>query len=244
MNDKFGNSFLSFSKPEFLEKAKSIMEILKKLNTEQIQKLMNISPTLSIKTYEYYQRWDFDHSIKNSLPAIFAYTGDVYKGLQSNRFSSKDLTYANQHLRIISGLYGILKANDFIQAYRLDIKTICKYQIFNGLYEYWRANVSGSIARDANSHNCPIINLLSTEYFSVINPQIYKSQIITPSFLDYSKGSYRVMSSFAKNARGQMANFIIKNQITHTIDIKDFNSEGYCYNIEMSSKNDIIFTRK
>jgi cytoplasmic iron level regulating protein YaaA (DUF328/UPF0246 family) len=233
-----------YSIPESLEKSEKIVNKLKKMSVKKIGELMSISKDLSKLNQERYLEWDTNFNSENGKPAIQAFKGDVYVGLDVQSFTQEDLGFANEHLRILSGLHGVLRPLDLIRPYRLEMGTKLPVLRKKNLYEYWQDEVTERVngfLEDVSSDY--LINLASDEYFNVINTKKLKAAIIKPSFKDYKNGQYKVLSFFAKKARGMMSAFIIKNRITNPEDIKGFNADGYSFNAELSNDTEWVFTR-
>jgi cytoplasmic iron level regulating protein YaaA (DUF328/UPF0246 family) len=232
--------------PQFNHEAKILCDILKDYNVSQLQDLMHISEDLAKLNQQRYQKF-IDKLVlsDNHSPAIFTFAGEVYNGLNAQSFNDEQLKFCNKNLRILSGLYGILKPLDLIQPHRLEMGTKLPNKFGNNLYGFWQDKIFNNI-NSLNSDN--IINLASTEYFKAVNYKKLDLNIITPIFKDYKNGNYKVIMMYAKNARGAMANFIIKNQITNWQDLKNFSDNNYMFNpklSELEGKNkNIIFTRK
>ncbi|MDG1900940.1 MAG: peroxide stress protein YaaA [Bacteroidales bacterium] len=233
------------SLPLFLPQSEEIVKNLKRLTVSELEKLMNVSSKLGELTYDRYQFWNCNHTSKNSWPAIQSFKGDVYTGLGAINFTDADLAYANKHLLIFSGLYGILKPMDLIQPYRLEIAT--KFAIGNhkDLYSFWRDRITAELNKKFSNENNPMmINLASNEYFKSFSKKELNAKIITPVFKDYKQGNYKIVSIYAKRARGLLSSYLIRNKINQIDDIKSFNDEGYIYNSSLSGTNEIVFTRK
>lgn len=235
----------NFSQPEFLADAKRLVKTLKTLNPEELSDLMHMSSKLGALNYERYANWRPPFTRDNARPAIFTFMGDVYQGLEANTFSSADLNFAQQHLRILSGLYGVLKPLDLMQPYRLEMGTRIATDRGNDLYAYWSNKLTKSLNRDlADNGNKMIVNLASNEYFNAIQDEQLDGEVITPAFKDFSNGKYRFLSFYAKQARGMMAAYIIKNRISSAAKIKDFDTAGYRYSEQDSSETRPVFLRK
>jgi len=235
----------NFSQPEFLADAKRLVKTLKGLNPEELSDLMHMSSKLGALNYERYANWRPPFTRDNARPAIFTFMGDVYQGLEANTFSSADLNFAQQHLRILSGLYGVLKPLDLMQPYRLEMGTRIATDRGNDLYAYWSDKLTKSLNRDlADNRNKMIVNLASNEYFNAIQDQKLDGEVITPAFKDFSNGKYRFLSFYAKQARGMMAAYIIKNRISSAAKLKDFDTAGYRYSEQDSSDTRPVFLRK
>ena len=234
-----------FSQPEFLADAKRLVKDLKKLNPEELSELMHMSSKLGTLNYERYANWHPPFEKDNARPAIFTFMGDVYLGLEAATFSTADLNYAQKHLRILSGLYGILKPLDLMQPYRLEMGTGFATGKSQDLYEYWGGKLTRSLNNDlAGEKKKIIINLASNEYFNAIQPKNLDATIITPVFKDFSSGKYRFLSFYAKQARGMMAAFIIKHRIRSVEKLKQFDIAGYRYSEQDSTEVKPVFLRK
>lgn len=230
------------SLPEFLESTKQLIDICKKLSCDDLAKLMSISPKLATTNYERFQNWHTDFNFDNARQAILAFKGDVYEGLHVEDFNDADLKFAQSHLRILSGLYGLLRPLDLIQPYRLEMGIRLKNGNNTNLYQFWGDKLTECLNHElAKSTNPTLINLASNEYFKAIKQ--LKAKVIQPIFLDKSKNDYKVISFYAKKARGLMSRFIIKNSINNSDDIKSFNLEGYQFDSKRSTELEWYFTR-
>ncbi len=233
-----------FTKPRFLKESSRIVSKIKKLNTSELSKLMNISPKLAQQTFDKYQFWNNNHTLLNSNQAILSFKGEVYTGLNASFFTEKDLIFSQEHLIMLSGLYGVLRPLDLIQAYRLEISTKLSILSHSDLYSYWSAKIIKELNNILNeTSNDAIINLASNEYFKSIDIKKLKADIITPIFKENKDGVYKIISIYAKKARGLMSNYIVKNRINNVSELKLFNEEGYYFNENISFGNEIIFTR-
>jgi len=238
------SNFQTFSLPHYINESKILVNTIKKLNTTQLSKLMSISPKLAQQTYDRFQFWNKSHELFNSKQAILSFKGEVYTGLESNSFSEEDLFYSQEHLIILSGLYGVLRPLDLIQPYRLEIATKLSIKDYKDLYSFWENKITKQINRILKAtNNTAIINLASNEYFKSINVKKLKVNIITPIFKDEKNGAYKIVSIYAKKARGQMSQYIIKNTIDNIDELKHFNKDGYYYNAPLSNITDLVFTR-
>ena len=234
-----------FSQPEFLADAKKLVKDLKKLNPEELSELMHMSTKLGALNYERYANWHPPFNQENSRPAIFTFMGDVYQGLEASTFSTADINCAQKHLRILPGLYGILKPLDLMQPYRLEMGTRFSTSKGNDLYDYWGDKLTRSLNSElADDKKKVLVNLASNEYFNAIQPKNLDATIITPAFKDFSNGKYRFLSFYAKQARGMMAAFIIKNRINSIDKLKQFDVAGYRYSEQDSSDSKPVFLRK
>lgn len=231
----------TYTLPQYIPQAEKLIEVLKKYSADEIGQLMDISPALSSLNAERYQLWNIDH-IKDTRPAIYAFDGDVYTGLDAYTMDKKSVDFAQKHLRILSGLYGVLNPLDRIHPYRLEMGTSLPVGEKKNLYQYW-GNTVVDMLNGEMSEKDVLINLASEEYFKVIPVKALNAQLITPVFYDYKNGKYKIISFFAKKARGMMARYIIDNRIRKVSDIKGFNTEGYAYSASMSKGNTWVFAR-
>ena len=232
------------SLPEFLQSTKQLVAVCQKLSSDDLAKLMSISPKLATANYERFQNWQADFNFDNARQAILAFKGDVYEGLHVEDFNDGDLKFAQSHLRILSGLYGLLRPLDLIQPYRLEMGIRLKNGNYTNLYQFWGDKLTDKLNDElAKSSQPTLINLASNEYFKAIKPKQLKTKIIQPIFLDKSKGDYKVISFYAKKARGLMSRFIIKNSINNSDDIKSFNLAGYQFDSQRSTELEWYFTR-
>ena len=214
------------------------------MKAPELSQLMGISPKLGQLNFERYQEWVTPYNISKTRQAIFAFKGDVYNGLNIDIFTEEDLIHAQSQLRILSGLYGVLRPMDSILAYRLEMGTKLKYRSKNNLYEFWGDIITISLQNAIDKQGDDIlINLASNEYFKSINTKKLKARIVTPVFKDFKNGEYKFMSFYGKKARGMMARYILLNQIKKIDDIKFFEEDGYLYNDKFSKEDKLIFTR-
>ncbi len=231
--------------PEFLGKSEKLVAKLKKMSPRRLSALMGISKELSELNFERYQKWQVPFTPENAKQAVLAFNGDVYQGLDANTFSEEKLEMAQKQVRILSGLYGVLRPLDLIQPYRLEMGIPLKYQRSADLYEFWNPELSKNIknAVDEAGGNV-LVNLASKEYFKSIDTKILKTEIISPEFRDLRNGKYIIISFFAKKARGLMTRFILENNIRKVADLQAFDLDGYQYNQDMSQSNKPVFTRE
>lgn len=234
----------SYSIPESLDRSEKIIKKLRTLSVKKLGDLMSISKDLSQLNHQRNLDWDTNFSIENGKPAIQAFKGDVYLGLDVPSFTQEDVDFANSHLRILSGLHGVLKPLDLIKPYRLEMGTKLPVERKKNLYDFWRAEVTQRMNSFLEqSENKVLVNLASDEYFKVIDTTKLQAEIIKPSFKDFKNGKYKVLSFFAKKARGMMSAYIIKNRINEPEALKGFNEEGYSFNEELTIGNEWVFTR-
>jgi cytoplasmic iron level regulating protein YaaA (DUF328/UPF0246 family) len=226
--------------PLFLKEADYLAGKLGKLNSSKLGVLLDISPKLAHLNAERYSSW----KTATLKQAIYAYDGDVYDGMEAKTFSSQEIEFAQNHLRIISGLYGLLRPQDLIKPYRIDMGTSFATPKGENLYKYWGDKITDQLKKNLKeSGSNVLINLASQEYFAVVNSKKLKARIITPSFKDRSNDKYTMISFFAKKARGMMSRFIIQNAITDPEMLVGFDSGGYNFNHELSKGDNWVFTR-
>ena len=234
-----------YTQCDFLNESSILVETAKSLETEQLKKLMNISDKLANLNSNRFKKWSIPFNTQNSKQAIFAFQGDTYTGLEANSFDSDDLSYAQDHFRILSGLYGLLKPLDLIQPYRLEMGTKLKINSNKNLYEFWNNKISIKLNEALkNQKNKIIINCSSNEYFKSVDLNTLHGEVITPIFKDIKNGIPKIISFYAKKARGMMSKFIIQNKINKPLDILDFNYNGYLYSKKNSSELNPVFIRK
>jgi len=242
--DCFGHDF-SFTQPEHLMYSEKLISILKSFEPPILMDVMGLSENLSLLNWERFQNWETPFSNNNSRQAIFTFQGDTYSGLDADTLSENEILFAQDHSRILSGLYGLLKPLDLIMPYRLEMGTKLKNDNGDNLYHFWGDELSKSLNFELKSHNEKfIINCASVEYFKSINNKALSAEIINPIFKEIKNGKVRIISIFAKKARGMMARFIIKNQINDPNEILDFNYGGYSYDKSLSDLNSPVFTRQ
>ena len=233
-----------FTQAEFLPEAEKIVSVLKKKKPAQIAKLMDISPKLAELNFKRFQEWSLPFTPENAWQGVLMFNGDVYQGLKAETFSDAEFDRAQQQLRILSGVYGLLKPLDLIQPYRLEMGTSVAIARKKNLYEFWKTKITAKLNEElSNSEQKVLINLASNEYFSAIDPKKLKGRIITPAFKENKGGQYQMVSFFAKKARGLMSRFIIQNGLSNPEDLKAFDLEGYFYNNQISKDDNWVFTR-
>ena len=233
----------NYSEPQFLKHSKTLISHLKKLSIPKISTLMGISEKLATLNQERFQNFKLPFNTQNARPAIYTFNGDVYDGLQAFRLTQKQIQFAQKHLRILSGLYGILKPLDLIQPYRLEMGTDLRKAnlkpLPTSLYTFWENILTPAIKQELSKQQT-VINLASQEYFKVLK---LSSTVITPIFKDKKNGVYKIISFYAKKARGLMARFIIENNIKNIEEIQQFKENGYYFNPENSNSKEWYFYR-
>lgn len=226
----------------FLKEAEVLSKVLKKKSPKKIGELMHISPALSELNWQRNQDWTLPFDTENAKQAVFAFKGDVYIGMDAYSLSEKKIAVLQDKLRILSGQYGLLKPLDLMQAYRLEMGTKLKIRTKDNLYKYWGTKITDSLNEELESGDV-FVNLASNEYFKSVQAKNIKVPVITPVFKDYKNDKLKVISFFAKKARGLMVRFIIDNNIETVAALKTFNSEGYAFDQKLSSEVELVFTR-
>ncbi len=232
----------SFSEPVFKEESARLIKKMSSFSEKKVEELMHISAELAALNVDRYQKWSLEPSREAIAPALLAFNGEVYRGLNAKEMSSDELDFAQNHLRILSGLYGVLRPLDLMQAYRLEMGTKLQLNTYKNLYQFWGDKITKRLNNDLGEGKY-IINLASTEYYKSVNQSKLKAEIITPVFKDYNKGKYKIVAIYAKNARGRMANYIIKNRITNPDLLKSFDSNGYAFEPAQSDESNWVFLR-
>ncbi|MCL4142001.1 UNVERIFIED_CONTAM: hypothetical protein GTU68_029330 [Idotea baltica] len=205
---------------------------------------MDISENLAELNVSRYNKFRAAKHPQVAKQSVYAFKGDVYIGLEAEELDNDDILYAQEHLRILSGLYGLLRPLDVIQPYRLEMGTRLAFDDYTTLYNYWADKIAKLVNRDLkNQGDKVLINLASQEYFKAIDRKTLKARIVDVEFLDFKNGKYKVISFFAKKARGMMARYIIKNRINTPEELRDFDTDGYCFDENSSSENKLVFKR-
>ncbi|PZX50143.1 peroxide stress protein YaaA [Algoriphagus chordae] len=234
-------NFKESTQPDFQTDTRSLVRIMKKKSAKEIAELMHISDNLAELNDERFKTFQRDFTSENSKQAILAFKGDVYTKIDVEEYSKSDFDFAQEHLRILSGLYGLLKPLDLIQPYRLEMGIKLENKKGKNLYEFWDKKISKAI--NAAAKGQAIVNLASQEYFKAVHKKSLKSPLINIEFKEYKDDSYKIIGFFAKQARGMMSNFAIKNRITEPEQLKTFNEDGYEYSEKLSSATDWVFVR-
>jgi len=234
--------FEEFTQPEMLEESQELINQLKKLSPADVASLMGLSDKLADLNVGRFAHWKQPFTQENARPAVFAFKGDVYTGLDAYSFTKKDIVFAQKHFRMLSGLYGLLKPLDLMQPYRLEMGTKFKNERGNNLYEFWGETITNKINEDLKPGEV-LVNLASNEYFKSVNKKLLNGEIITPVFKDEKNGQYKIISFYAKKARGLMAAYIIKNKINDVEDIKSFDVSGYRFSEVQSTPKEWVFLR-
>jgi cytoplasmic iron level regulating protein YaaA (DUF328/UPF0246 family) len=232
------------SQPELLTEAEKLIKVCKKLTPADLSSLMHISDKLAGLNVARFSSWSKPFTTDNAKQAVLAFNGDVYSGLDASSFSEADFDYAQSNLRILSGLYGLLKPLDLMQPYRLEMGTKLSNARGNNLYEFWGDRITAKLNTVLSEQADPIlVNLASNEYFKSVKKKQLKGQLIEPVFKDQKNGQYKVISFFAKKARGLMTRFIIQNKVTTVAELIKFDGGGYQYHVAFSTPHQPVFTR-
>ena len=233
------------TQPAFLDDAEHLVTALRELEPAAISGLMNISAKLGDLNHARYMNWQRPFTAANSKQALLAFKGDVYTGLQAETLSAADLKFAQQHLRILSGLYGLLRPMDLIQPYRLEMATRFANDRGANLYDYWGDQLTAALNQQLGALKSDLlVNLASNEYFKAIRPGLLDAQVITPVFKDAKNGKYKIISFYAKKARGMMTAYIIRNRISAAEQLQGFNEQGYLFSPEQSTATEWVFLRE
>ena len=226
----------------FEKEAEYLNSILKRKSPKELSDLMGISSKIADLNYERNNNWSLPFNKKNSRQAVYAFSGDVYRGLDAYSIDDNKIDFMQSTVRIISGLYGLVKPLDLIQPYRLEMGTKLSFDNNKNLYEYWREKITNQLNSEL-SVNEPVLNLASNEYFKAIDSKVIKSDVYSANFKQLKDGSYKTIAIFSKKARGMMTRFIIDNNITEISSLKSFNYDGYVYHENLSTDKELIFSR-
>lgn len=230
--------------PDLIDDAAELVATLKKKSVKQLKNLMSVSDSLAELNYQRYQDWELPMPAEASRPAVMAFKGEVYLGLAAEKFTGKQLAYAQEHLRILSGLYGVLRPLDAILPYRLEMASALKTPRGKDLYGFWGSRLTERINDQLDATgSTSLLNLASNEYFRSLQPKALAADVITPVFKDMSNGKYRVVSFFAKKARGAMASWVIRHRVRTAKRLTKFDGDGYRYDPDSSSELAPVFLR-
>ncbi|MEN8283097.1 peroxide stress protein YaaA [Acinetobacter gerneri] len=230
--------------PRLLQQSQQLIDVSRKLSASQIANLMSVSEKIANLNVERFRDWDSDFDLSNARQAIFAFKGDVYTGLDAYHLDEKDFKFAQKHLRMLSGLYGLLRPLDLMMPYRLEMGTRLENPRGHNLYEFWGDIITNLINEDLEQAGSNVlVNIASDEYYKSVKESKIKAEIIKPVFLDQKNGKYKVISFYAKKARGLMARFIIENQLSGIEDLKSFNTDGYYFDAASSLAGELVFKR-
>lgn len=231
-----------FSQPRFTDQSQQLIDTLRKLSVQDVAELMKLSDKLASLNVARYQSWQPEHTPDNARPAVLAFKGDVYTGLDAESFSEGDFEFAQRHLRILSGLYGVLRPLDLLEPYRLEMGTRLKTAAGDNLYQFWGSRITEALNEELANDDV-VINLASNEYFKAVQPKSLNARLITPVFKDFKNGQYKIISFYAKKARGLMSRYIIQNRIESPEAIQAFDLEGYYFSAEQSKGDTWVFLR-
>lgn len=234
-----------FTIPNYLDRSQQLINRLRNFSSLDISDLMKVSAKIADLNFDRYESWKKPFTEKNSKQAVLAFKGDVYTGLDAQTFTAPDFKFAQNHLRVLSGLYGLLRPLDLMQPYRLEMGTKLKTDSGKNLYEFWGTDITEGLNKQLKKLKSDIlINLASNEYFKSVKPKELNAEIITPAFKEFKNGEYKMIGIYAKKARGLLSRYIIQNKLSDPEDLKSFNEEGYRFNKTLSKDNNWVFTRK
>ena len=234
-----------FTQPVHLHQSRKLMRLLRTKSSSDLAKLMNVSTAIADLNVTRNKRWKTPFKPENAKQALFAFRGDVYIGLDADSMNSDNIQFAQNHLRMLSGLYGLLRPLDLMQPYRLEMGSRLATDQGSNLYQFWDMRITKALNSELKATNSKVLlNLASNEYFKAVKPKSIRGRIISPVFKDYHQVEYQMIGFFAKKARGLMARYIIDEQINEVDAIKDFNREGYIYSPSLSNEAEWVFTRK
>lgn len=231
-----------YTEPSFIKEARQVHKVLKPKKPSDLAELMSISEKLADLNWQRNQQWKTPFTPENARPAVYTFDGDVYTGLDAYTIPLEKLEVLQDKLRILSGLYGVLKPLDLMQAYRLEMGTKLPVGEHKNLHDFWKAPVTKSLNKELSKGEL-FVNLASNEYFSAVDVKALKVPVITPDFKDYKDGKLKIISFFAKKARGMMVRYIIDTNAETVADLKGFNYEGYQFDANLSEGNHLVFTR-
>ena len=233
------------TQPWFTRQSAALIDVLKTKSPQDISNLMKLSDALSGLNVARYQTWSKKFTVKNSKQSVLAFNGDVYEGLNAKTLNARQLDWAQDHLCILSGLYGVLRPLDLMQPYRLEMGTPLGTSKGNNLYQFWDSQISDYLNQRAAADSAPIVvNLASEEYFKVVDLKTLKARVVSCVFEDYKNGKYKIISFYAKRARGLMARYAIDKKITTVKKLESFNAEGYGFEAALSGPERLVFRRK
>lgn len=234
-----------YTQPVFLNEAEQLINLLRPYPVNELRELLNVSYEIAKNAVDFYFNWQTKHDLKNAKQAVLTYNGEVYHGLDASSLSETDLEYTQKHLRIISGLYGMLRPLDLIRPYRLELQTSLENASGKNLYAFWKEKITLAIKQAIKESGKPeiLLNLASKEYSKAIHYKKLAIPVIDFEFLENRREGYKTITIYTKKARGLMTRYIIRNRIEDPENIKGFDSEGYCYNELLSTENKMVFTR-
>ncbi|MDO6760330.1 peroxide stress protein YaaA [Tamlana sp. 2_MG-2023] len=230
------------TEPQFLKQSERLNKLLKKKSAKDLSKLMKISDALGQLNYERNQDWELPFTSDNARPAVYAFNGDVYRGLDAYTVPEDKIETLQNTVRILSGLYGVLKPTDLIQPYRLEMGTKFPVGVNKNLYEFWKKDITKALNEELEDDEL-FLNLASNEYFKAVDSKALKVPVVTANFKDFKNGEYKIIAFYAKAARGLMARYVVDTNAKTIDDLKGFNYEGYGLSEEMSKENELVFIR-
>ena len=231
---------VDFSQSQFINHSKKLVTAARKLSRKELMEFMDISEKLAELNHQRFKNWTPPFSTKNGKQALFAFTGDVYDGLDAVSLKKRDIQYAQKHLRILSGLYGLLRPLDLIQPYRLEMGRPLETPGAKNLYEFWRDTITDTLNAEKGD---VLVNLASQEYIKAVDTRKLEKEIVSPVFKDEKNGKLKIISFYAKKARGTLARYLIENRIADRDGILGFSEDGYAYNPGLSKSSEPVFTR-
>jgi hypothetical protein len=231
-----------YTQPSFLKESSLLNKKLKVLSKKKLSDLMKISPALADLNYDRNQNWHQPFSLKNSKQAIYAFTGEVFRGIDIASLAEEKIPLLQDRLRILSGLYGLLKPLDLIQPYRLEMGTRINIGKADNLYKFWDSNLADALNNEMKDGDL-LINLASSEYFKAVPKKVLKTPMITPVFKELKNGDFKIVMTYAKKARGLMVRYIIENDVNTLEELKGFHTEGYAFTESLSTETELVFTR-
>ena len=233
------------SEPQFVPQSAELISTLKKKNPKQIAELMDLSEALAQLNVDRYKAWSPKFTETNARPAVLAFNGDVYEGLDAKSLKPKELQWAQDHVAILSGLYGVLRPLDLMQPYRLEMGTALKHGKANNLYQFWGSQIAAHLNQQLSASQDPVIvNLASQEYFKAVDRKVLQARVIDCVFQDFKNGQYKIISFFAKRARGLMARYAIQHQVKTPEALQNFNLEAYAFEPSASNDDTLVFRRQ
>jgi len=234
----------TFTIPDYLDDSQLLVNRARRYSALDIAELMQVSMSIAELNFERFHSWSRPFTTENARQAIFAFKGDVYSGLDAGNFNSADLKYAQAHLRILSGLYGLLRPLDLMQPYRMEMGRKVDTERGKNLYQFWRAKITDGLNQQLKRLNSDcLINLASQEYFKAVDIGNLNARVITPEFREHRNGEYKMIGVYAKKARGQLSRFVICNRLQRPEQMKAFEVDGYQYDQDLSSASNWVFTR-
>lgn len=233
------------TKPLFVKEAAQLIAVLATKSPQDVAELMALSDALSALNVARYQAWSSRFTAKNSRQAVFAFNGDVYDGLQARAMPAEHLEWMQGHVRILSGLYGVLRPLDWMQAYRLEMGTVLATDRGRNLYQFWGASIAQHLQKELDKQSSPVlVNLASTEYFKSVDRKTLRSPVVECVFQEYKAGTYKVISFMAKRARGLMTRFVTEHRVERVQDLQAFDLDGYHFDRKASEADKLVFRRK